>query len=893
MVRRRRPILYSPRSVTPRATIRHDAVDRWFASRNWQAFDFQRDVWQAYANGESGLIHAATGTGKTYAAWMGPVREALDELAAPKTLRRRADAMPLRVLWITPLKALAADTEQALREPIEALGLPWTVESRTGDTNQARRARQRTQLPTALVTTPESLSLLLCRADAPNLFRDLRCVIVDEWHELLSTKRGAQVELCLARLRALCPALRTWGLSATLGNLDVAAETLMGLDRTGAVRPHRMVRGLVPKDVIVEALVPDSMERFPWAGHLNTKLLPEVMRRLSQAQSAIVFTNTRSQCELWFQSIIAADPDWFAFTAIHHGSLSRRQREDVEDGLKTGRYRVVVATSSLDLGVDFAPVDVVMQVGSPKGVARLLQRAGRSGHSPGRPSRIVCVPTHAFELIEVAAARDAIAAGSIEAREPLDRPLDLLAQHLVTLALGGGFARDAVLDEVRTTRAYRDLTRDELDWVLAFVTHGGNALQAYPEYAKVEIIDGMYRVTDRRIALRHRLNIGTIVSDASIAVRTMRGGKLGTVEESFVARLTPGDRFIFAGKALEFVRLRELTAWVKRVKGATGAIPRWGGARMPLSTELAAAVRAKLEEARTGNYVGAEMASVRAVLDTQADRSVIPGPHELLIERTETRDGHHLFVYPFGGRLVHEGLAALCAYRIAQLAPITFTFTCNDYGFELLSPERAPLEDALEAGLFSTQHLLHDITHSLNAAELARRQFREIARVAGLVFAGYPGQAKSLRHVQASTGLLFDVFVQYDPNNLLLAQARREVLERQLEVSRLGRTLAQLAGSTVRIIDVERPTPFGFPLMVDIARAKLSTESLAARVKRMTLAAERPTKSGSASVFRIDATVERLMAPPRADAPVAQPAYMTADEASSRRRSPRGMRRPW
>ncbi|MCA0374473.1 MAG: ligase-associated DNA damage response DEXH box helicase [Gemmatimonadetes bacterium] len=856
------------------------ALEAWFASRGWEPFAFQREVWAAYARGESGLIHAATGTGKTYAAWLAPVLEGLTELTdaargrgtVRRTVRRRAEAAPLRVLWLTPLKALAADTELALQDAVEALRLPWTVESRTGDTSQARRARQRSQLPTALVTTPESLSLLLCRADAASLFRDLRCVIVDEWHELLSTKRGAQVELCLARLRALCPALRTWGLSATLGNLEQAAATLMGVDAQGVTRPHRLVRGLVPKTVEVEALVPDTMERFPWAGHLNTRLLPEVMRRLSQAGSAIMFTNTRSQCELWFQSLIAADPDWFAFTAIHHGSLSRRQREDVEDGLKTGRYRVVVATSSLDLGVDFSPVDLVLQVGSPKGVARLLQRAGRSGHAPGRPSRIVCVPTHAFELVEVAAARDAIAAGAIEAREPLDRPLDLLAQHLVTLALGGGFTREAVLAEVRTTHAYRLLTEAELDWVLAFVTHGGDTLRAYPEYAKVVVDEqGVHVVTDRRVALRHRLNIGTIVSDASIAVRTLRGRSLGTVEESFVARLSPGDRFMFAGQALEFVRLRDLTAFVKKVKGASGAIPRWAGARMPLSTELAAAVRAKLEEARTGTLTGPEMHAVREVLATQAERSVIPRPDELLVERTETRDGHHLFVYPFEGRLVHEGLAALCAYRIAQLAPITFTFTCNDYGFELLSPERAPLEEALEAGLFSTQHLLHDVTNSLNAAELARRQFREIARVAGLVFAGYPGQAKSLRQVQASTGLLFDVFMQYDPDNLLLAQARREVLERQLEVSRLGRVLARIATSDVRVVDVERPTPFGFPLMVDIARAKLSTESLAARVKRMTVAAERPARSGSASVFRIGDTVERLMTRPDAPRAVAAP----------------------
>lgn len=830
-------------------------VEEWFARREWTPFDFQREVWDAYGRGESGLIHAATGTGKTYAAFLGAVAEALREFRDARTTarkpRRRAEAAPLRVLWLTPLRALAADTEQALRLPVEELGMPWTVESRTGDTSSALRARQRERLPTVLVTTPESLSLLLCREDHATLFADLRCVVVDEWHELLSTKRGVQVELGLARLRALCPALRTWGVSATLGNLGDAADTLLGTDRDGAPRPRRLVRGVVPKTVEVEALLPETMDRFPWAGHLNTKLLPEVMRRLEEASSAIVFTNTRSQCEIWFQSLIAANPDWFAFTALHHGSLSRAQREDVEDGLRTGRYRVVVATSSLDLGVDFAPVDLVMQIGSPKGVARLLQRAGRSGHGPGRVSRIVCVPTHAFELVEVAAARAAIEAGSIESRDPLDRPLDLLAQHLVTLALGGGFTRDAVLAELRSTRAYRLLTEEELDWVLEFVTHGGTALRAYPEYAKVQCVDGVYRVTDRRVAQRHLLNIGTIVSDHAIAVQYLSGRRLGTIEESFVARLTPGDKFFFAGTALEFVRMRDLTAWVRKAKGHVGAVPRWMGARMPLSTELAAAVRASLEQARNGVFDTPEMEAVRPVLEMQAQRSAIPRPDELLIERTETRDGHHLFVYPFEGRLVHEGLAALWAYRLAQFTPLSFSFSCNDYGFELLSPDPAPLAEALEHGLLSTAHLLHDVTNALNAAELARRQFREVARVAGLVFSGFPGQNKSARHLQASSSLLYDVFVNHDPGNLLVAQARREVLERQLEASRLGRVLARLAESAVRVVDVERPTPLAFPLMIDMTRAKLSTEKLADRVRRMTVAAEKPTRSGVASVFRL------------------------------------------
>ena len=816
-----------------------DALGEWFEGNGWEPFAFQRDVWDAYANGSSGLIHAATGTGKTYAAWLGPVRIWLSTNSLAGPLRKRNAHAPLQVLWITPLRALAADTEQALRAPIDALGIPWTVESRTGDTAEKVKRAQRERLPTALITTPESLELLLCRDDQESLFETLQCVIVDEWHELMATKRGVQVELALARLRALCPTLRTWGLSATLGNLDVACATLLGLDAAGTANPGVLVRGIVPKEIVVESLVPEEMERFPWAGHLNTKLLPQVLDRIEASNSAIIFTNTRSQCEIWYQSIISAKPEWFETIAIHHGSLDKGQRQVVEEGLKTGRFRAVVATSSLDLGVDFAPVDLVMQIGSPKGVARLLQRAGRSGHSPGRVSQIVCVPTHAFELVEVAAARDAIRAGRIESRDPVDRPLDLLAQHLVTRAIGGGFTRAGIMPELKTTRAYAGLTDAELDWVLDFITRGGVALRAYPEYSRVTNEYGHYFVSDPRVIQRHKMSIGTIVSDTALSVRFLTGGRLGTIEESFIARLKPKDRFIFAGKALEFVRVKDLTAWVRKSKSSSGAVPSWQGSRMPLSTELSIAVRDKLEEARQGHFVGVEMQAVRGILQLQAERALIPSRDELLIERLETREGFHLFVYPFDGRLVHEGLAALFAYRIAQLAPITFSFACNDYGFELLSAEVAPIEEALDSGLLGTAHLLHDITESLNAAELARRQFREIARVAGLIFEGYPGQSKSMKQVQASSGLLYDVFTKYDPDNLLVAQAKREVLERQLEASRIGNTLRRLEQSTVRLIDVERPTPLSFPILVDRSRAKLSSEKLAERVKRMTAQAER------------------------------------------------------
>ena len=826
-------------------------LETWFARKGWQPFPFQREAWAAYLRGESGLIHAATGTGKTLAAWLGPVAEWLAEnntqqAETPKS--KIQNPKSLRVVWLTPLRALAADTLEALRLPLAELGVPWTLETRTGDTAAATRARQRKHLPNALITTPESLTLLLARDDAPELFRDLRAVIVDEWHELLASKRGVQTELALAHLRTFAPGLRTWGLSATLGNLDLALTALTGVHHNQGPSPQppapSLIQGEVPKTLIIDALIPTEIERFPWAGHLGLRMLPQVVAAIEEGRSALVFTNTRAQTEIWYQAILDARPDWAGEIALHHGSLGRDVRDWVERALKEGTVRCVVCTSSLDLGVDFAPVDRVLQIGSPKGVARLLQRAGRSGHSPGRPSRVTCVPTNAFELIEVAAVRRAVAAGHIEARPPLQNPLDVLVQHLVTCALGGGFVADALLAEVRTTYAYRDLTDDEWQWAIDFVTSGGAALGNYPEYRRVVVREDRYVVEDKQIARRHRQSIGTIVSEAALSVQFLRGGRLGSVEESFVSRLKAGDRFVFAGRTLEFVRLRDMTVWVRLASTTKGTVPRWSGSRMPLSTELAAAVRATLEQAAEGVFDQPELEAVRPILAIQNRWSAIPRMGELLIEQLKTREGHHLFFYPFEGRSVHEGLAALFAYRLSQLQPISFTIAVNDYGFELLSPDPISLESIVslqqttDHGLLTTHNLAHDITAALNATEMARRQFREIARVAGLVYQGFPGE-KNARQLQASSGLIYDVFQQYDPANRLLDQATREVLDRQLEQSRLARALERLSGTQLLVREVKRPTPFAFPLIVDRMRETLSSEKLADRVRKMTLQLEK------------------------------------------------------
>ncbi len=822
----------------------------WFDQQQWSPFPFQQQVWNAYLQGESGLIHSPTGSGKTYAAWLGPVaawlaakRECATANAAPSTKRKRgrATGAPLQVLWITPLRALAADTAAALRAPIEALALPWTIETRTGDTAAGARNRQRKRLPTALVTTPESLSLLLARPNAAELFATLQAVIVDEWHELMASKRGVQTELALARLRRWQPELRTWGLSATMGNLDVALHTLVGHADyvTGEISTGHLIQGEMSKQLYFDAIIPPTVERFPWAGHLGLRLLPQVLEQIEAHRSTLVFTNTRNQTERWYQEILARRAEWSGEIALHHSSLDPAARSWVESELRHGRLRCVVCTSSLDLGVDFPAVDCVLQVGSPKGVARLMQRAGRSGHQPGATSRVICVPTHALELLEVSAARMAMQSGQIEARRPISKPLDVLVQHLVTIGLGGGFHADELYREVRTTHAYQTLTPVEWQWALDFVTSGGAALHNYAQYNRVVVKEGWHSVEDKTIAQMHRMSIGTILGDAMLQVQYIRGGRVGQIEESFAARLKPGDRFTLAGKVLEFVRLREMKVWVRRARGRKGLIPRWFGGSLPLSDELTTAMRIKLEEARQRHYGDAEMQALEPLFQVQREWSTIPAPNELLVEQTKTREGHHIFCYPFAGRLVHEGLAALTAYRLGERQPITFTIAANDYGFELLAPEPVQLDATTASQLFAQENLLEDILQSLNAAELAKRQFREVARIAGLVIQRYPGGQKSAKQLQASSGLIYDVLQDYDRDNLLLAQAQREVLQRQLEASRLQTVLDQIATGKITVMTVPRPTPLAFPLLVDRMRHTVSSETLEDRVRKMQLRYEK------------------------------------------------------
>jgi ATP-dependent helicase Lhr and Lhr-like helicase len=788
------------------------------AGRGWRPFAFQRDVWAAMAAGESGLLHATTGSGKTLAVWLGAVQ-------------RARPGPGLQVLWITPMRALAADTLRALQLPLPALAPTWTASARTGDTPSAERARQDRRLPAALVTTPESLSLMLTRESAGTELGSVHTVVVDEWHELIASKRGVQVQLALARLRRWNPRLVVWGLSATLGNSVDAMHTLVG-------DGGRLVQGKLDKALVIDTLLPQQPGRFSWGGHLGAQMQQPVVDEIEKSGPTLVFTNTRSQAEIWYQLLLATKPDWAGLVALHHGSLDRATREWVELALKEGRLKAVVATSSLDLGVDFLPVERVLQIGSAKGVARLLQRAGRSGHAPGRASRVTLVPTNTLELVEAAAARRAAMAGRVEARSSPHKPLDVLVQHLVTVALGGGFVADELYAEVTSTAVYASLARDEFDWVLAFVERGGDSLTAYPEYHRVQQVDGTYRVPDRGIARRHRLQVGTIVSDATMQVKWLTGGTIGSVEEGFIGRLNKGDCFVFAGRVLEYVRTQDMAAYVKRATKPKGVVPSWAGSKMPLSSEMAESVLDLLDDAAQGRFDSPEMAAAQPMLQAQARLSHLPRRGRLLAERLQSREGHHLFLYPFGGRNVHIGLAQLLAWRLARTEPNTFSLSVNDYGLEIVAAKAIDFNNMRLADLFNTDNLLPDVLASLNSGALAQRRFREIARVAGLVFSGYPGAPKSLRQLQASSSLFFEVFRQYDAGNRLLGQAEQEVLSQELEITRLTHTLRSMAALELDLVDLNVPSPFSLPLMVERLREQLSTEKLKDRLDRMLAAAE-------------------------------------------------------
>lgn len=810
-----------------------NVLNTWLQSRDMTPFVFQQQTWQAILNRKSGLVNAPTGCGKTYSVFLGALIDFINEHPAQYQTKR---GNGLQLLWVTPLRALAKDIGRAMEEVIAGLGMQWKIGIRNGDTDVNERARQKRNMPEVLIITPESLHLLLAQKGYPDVLKNLRIVAVDEWHELLGSKRGVQVELAISRICGLrrksdsTVPLGIWGISATIGNLDEACEVLLApLQQTGSI-----IRAQVRKEVEVLSVLPDEIEKYPWAGHLGIKLVHKVLPIIEASRTTLIFINTRGMSELWYQTLLQVAPELAGAIALHHGSVDRELRDWVEENLHTGRLKAVVCTASLDLGVDFRPVETVIQVGSPKGVSRFLQRAGRSGHRPDETSRIYFLPTHSLELMEAAALKSAISESLIESRPPQLLCFDVLIQYLCTLAIGEGFAASDILEEVRNTYCYRDIQEQEWDQVMLHITEGGNALQQYDEYRKVERIGELYRISNRRIAMRHRLHIGTIVSDSMLKVKFFSGGYVGVIEEYFISRLEPGDVFTLAGRNLELVMIKDMTVLVKKSTARKAQVPSWNGGRMPLSANLGRKLRETLNLASRGQKnVPYEIAALRPLFERQQEQSHVPAANELLIEQIETKDGFHLFVYPFEGRLVHEAMAAILAYRISRIRPITFSFAMNDYGFELLSDQPIPVDDSNVYELFSPNQLLEDIQRSVNSTEMARRKFRDIAVIGGLIFQGYPGEYKKTRHLQSSASLLFKVFSEYDPDNLLLRQAYQEVMDQQMEEVRLRDMLERIQQSSIIITWPQQLTPFCFPIKVDSMREDLSSEKLEDRVRKM------------------------------------------------------------
>jgi len=809
----------------------YEVAENWFEEQNWTPFAFQKQTWKAFLRGKHGLLNAPTGSGKTYALWFPIILDYIKKNPEYKSKHKKG----LKAIWITPLRALSQEIKQSAERVASDLGTQMTVGIRSGDTTTKERAQQKKQMPDLLITTPESLHLLLATKGYLKIFKDCSAIVVDEWHELLGTKRGVQMELGLSRLRAISKNIRIWGISATIGNLNQARQVLLGPD-SDALEKSVLIKANLKKKITVKSIIPKEMETFPWRGHLGLRLLEDVIPIINNSKTTLLFTNTRSQCEIWFQKILEKHPEYAGEIAMHHGSINKETRVWVENAIRNESLKAVVCTSSLDLGVDFAPVETVVQIGGPKGIARFLQRAGRSGHRPGKESVIYFLPTHAIELVEASALQQAVKQKAVEDRMPYLNSYDVLLQYLTTLAISEGFYPDEIYKEIKQTFCYQAVSEEQWHWLLNFLVMGSQSLQSYDEYKKVEVDeDGKFKVNNRGVAMRHRFQIGTIVGDANLTVRYQKGGYIGTIEEYFISKLNRGDVFTFAGRNLEFIRIKEMQVHVRNSNKKTSKVPAWGGGRMTLSAQMSKLLREELYKVSLDKKEQSrELKSLAHIFKQQRVDSIVPKPDEFLIETFKTRDGYHHLFYPFEGRFVHEAMGSLLGYRISLLTPITFSLAFNDYGFEILSDQEIDMQQVIDNDLFTTDYMSDDLEKSLNSTEMARRKFRDIAVISGMVFTGYPNKGIKMKHLQSGSQLLFDVFRDYEDDNLLYQQAFTETFEHQLEEGRLRLSLERIATQEIVWKPCKNPTPFSFPLITDrMSREKLSSEKLADRIKRM------------------------------------------------------------
>ena len=803
------------------ATKGYKTIIQWMKLKGNAPFDFQKNSWQYYNEGYSGIVNAPTGFGKTFSIFLAAIIEHINNGPV------KADG--LQLMWVTPLRSLAKDISRAMQTALQELNINWEVSVRNGDTPAAIKLKQQKKMPEILIITPETLHLLLAQKNHHLHFINLKCVAVDEWHELIGSKRGVMMELALSRLRGLQPLLKVWGISATIGNIDEALEVLV----PGNIKKKLIITKEKKKTNII-SILPQEIETLPWAGHLGLRMAEQLVPVIEESNTTLIFTNTRGQSEIWYQTLLNVYPDIAGAAALHHGSIDFELRNWIEDALHTNILKAVICTSSLDLGVDFKPVDTVIQIGSPKGVARFLQRAGRSGHSPNEESNIYFLPTHALELVEAAALKAAEKRNLIEARTPMVMTFDVLIQYLVTLAVGNGFDEKLIYEEVKNTHAFSAINEEEWQWIMRFITVGGDTLGAYEEFKKVVFEDGLWRVVSRKTAMNHRMNIGAIVSAPMLKVKYLGGGYIGMVEEYFASKLNPGDAFVLGGGVLEFVAIKEMTVQVRKSKAKKAISPSWNGGRMPLSSNLSQVLREKFTEAYYGNSRDIELQILKPLFDKQQKLSHVPREDELLVEKINNKDGFHVFVYPFEGRLVHEVLASLVAYRLSKISAISFSIAMNDYGFELLSDQPVPLNEDNIRTLLSSENLLADIQKSINAAEMARRKFRDIATISGLILQNNRGKFQNNRNLQASAGIFFNVFEQFDAQSLLLRQAYDEVFYEQLEEPRLAAALARIERGKIVIKEINGVfTPLSFPIKVDSIRNSVTSEKLETRIQKM------------------------------------------------------------
>jgi len=818
-----------------------DVFARWFASRGWQPRAHQLDLLAKARAGRSTLLIAPTGGGKTLAGFLPTLVELSERDVRLRNLRSTGRApsrsQSLHTLYISPLKALAVDIARNLEIPVQEMGLPIRLETRTGDTPASKRQRQRRDPPDILLTTPEQLALLLASTDAPYMFGTLRRVVLDELHSLVTSKRGDLLSLGLARLFTLAPEVTTVGLSATVAEPDGLRRFLVPQPQQGASLADLVIAqaGAQPNVAML-----DTEEHLPWAGHSARHALGEIYALVKTHKTTLIFVNTRSQAEFLFQELWRANDDNLAI-ALHHGSLDVAQRRRVEDAMVEGRLRAVVCTSSLDLGVDWGDVDLVINVGAPKGCSRLLQRIGRSNHRLDEPSEAVLVPANRFEVLECRAAIDAVAENAQDTPPLRTGALDVLAQHILGRAVGAPFLADELFVEVRTATPYAALARADFDAAVDFVATGGYALKAYERFAKIRQDtklgkDGRWRITHPRVAQRYRMNVGTIVEADMIKVRLVRsrrsgtvvprGGRiLGEVEEYFIETLTVGDTFVFAGEILRYETLVEDAVYVSRADATDPKVPAYEGGKFPLSTYLAARVRALLAKPDAWRSLPEQ---VREWLEIQQWRSMLPRAGDLLVETFPRAAKYYLVCYPFEGRLAHQTLGMLLTRRFerARLRPLGFV--ANEYALAVWGlgdiAWRIANGDLSLAQLFDEDMLGDDLEAWLAESALMKRTFRSCAIIAGLIEKRFPGEEKSRRQLTISTDLVYDVLRKHQPDHILLRAARADAATGLLDIKRLGEMLSRIKGRIVHKA-LDHVSPLSVPVLLEIGRETVYGEA--------------------------------------------------------------------